>query len=165
MATKMTNKDLFFLSVKMYALIFGFMPFWMFPLLILFVLKMVEIEQHQLSFIQHASILLPVGYAYITILVNFVKIQRDRILNKKWQLEPLKSILKNQLKQTFILLFLQVIYLLLNQFSGEALVIAFLYQIFYFVVQVQEFFYQKIIDQTPKNHQFLSFGKIFLQKK
>ncbi len=144
-------KELDFWSfLKIWLLIMISFPFWFAPLLLYFVIKAVEHEQHQINTLSFYFGILPLVYAYGSFLVSFIRIQRDKVDGK---LQPVSfwAIFGSHGKSLLQLIGLQGIDLVLNRFSGEVLFLNCTLQLFYFFAEITEYFYRKILLTIPVN--------------
>jgi hypothetical protein len=153
-STAIPKKLDFWSFLKIWLLIMISFPFWFAPLLLNFVIKAIEHEQHQINTLGFYFSILPLVYAYGSFLVSFMRIQRDKV-NGKLRPVSFGRIFLSHGKALLQLIGLQSIDLVLNRFSGEALFLNCSLQLFYFFAEITEYFYRKILLTIPVNQRML----------
>lgn len=147
----------FFSYAKIWLLVMFSLPFWGVPLFLAFILKAVAFEQNHDKWSFYFSVV-PVLYAYGTMLMGFLRIQRDKVKGKLKAISFI-GVLSNHAQSLLKLLLLQGAEILLNKFSGDSLVFLVILQLYYFFSEITEYWYRRILSTIPVNQRMLqTFG-------
>jgi len=145
----MTYKTSTILVLKLTLLMMVFMPFWIAPMIFLVGLIGASAESQHWNSWQIFMHALPTIMAYFSMLHGFIKVQQLVYLKKKYSYN-FRYISQSNFKSTLFLLAAQFISIVMSNFSPYAFLHAICLQIIYFIVQIQEYVYYKILVQYPQ---------------